>query len=41
MTAAALNAVGDILAQKWVDGRKDFDWKRLAKFSFLVSSTEP
>ena len=36
VTAAVLNAVGDVLAQKWIDGSAQLDWKRLGKFTFLV-----
>ena len=37
-TAALLNAVGDILAQKVIEKEEHLDLKRLCIFSFLVSS---
>ena len=42
VTAAVLNGAGDILCQLWIDGHRlsELDWKRLGKFSLLVSREE-
>ena len=37
-SAALLNALGDILAQKVVDKNDKLDFKRLGIFTFLVSN---
>ena len=37
-TAALLNAVGDILAQKVIEKEEHLDLKRLGIFSFLVGA---
>ena len=38
LTAALMNAAGDLFAQLFVEKNSDVDWKRLGTFAFLVSS---
>ncbi len=40
-SAALLNALGDILAQKIVDKNEHLDMKRLGIFTFLVTNPDP
>jgi hypothetical protein len=39
LTSAALNAAGDFLGQTLFEKDKKFDWKRFAKFTFLVRNS--
>lgn len=38
LTAALMNAAGDLFAQLFVEKKSDVDWKRLGTFAFLVRS---
>ena len=41
VTAAVLNGLGDIIAQLGFEKGRDFDWRRLGVFTFLVGGHLP